>query len=246
MAAKPKQEPSFLGDIEKEVSAEASPLLQFLVRHARLIVLVIVFLAVIIAGYGIYKWRAGASMKEARNELGMISITRDPALRYQKLDAFLGAAPAQLRTPILLDQAKAALEMGDRAKAEQAWAALQAENKPETAVLAGRGRAQLLLEDGKKAEALAVLEGLLPQAGEQGRIVLNTQIVLVAESMGDYQRALKACDDVLSIPQMGGSPVLWQQKAADLRRKIAETEKNKAAEKPAGQSGQAAPQTAGQ
>lgn len=188
-----------LGDIQAEVSPEAAPLWNFVLTHARTLALAVAALIVVIIGVAAWQWYAESSAESARQDLGRIAATADPAARIQALEAFAADAPAAVYLAAQMELAAAAVEAQDWDKAAAAYAAVAERDKDTPlAFTASLNRADVLLRQGKAADALAQLERLLPQAPADLKAALNEQIGEAAEAAGQPRKAVEAYKAALS------------------------------------------------
>lgn len=229
MAAKPvkvKKNPKdqgIIGSIESEVSTEASPMLMFIVNNAKAIVGLVVVLGVLIAGFGVYGWKEEGALKEAREELARVSSLGTPEERVAGLEKYLETASEKVRPAVYLSLIEAASETANHEKLVSYWEALAETGGPEIRVTAAMGRSRALVEQGKAVEALGVLEAQLGETTSgRGLILLNAEVVAVAEELGNLQRAADACAAIVSNSQSQQEQALWRQRGADFRLKIAE------------------------
>ena len=170
-----------LGDVKAEVSPEAAPLWEFVLTHAR---------AIAVAAWQWYRESAAAS---ARDDLGRIAASLDPAARLKALEDFAADAPSSVYLAAQLELARAAVESENWDKAAAAYAAV-AERDPDSplAFSARFNRADVLLRQGKAAEAATELETLLSQAPDNLKPFLNEQIGEAAEAAGRKDKAIAA------------------------------------------------------
>lgn len=226
MAAKPvkvkKNDPSLLGTLEKEVAPEASPLLLFMIRNARIIIGIIVLFVVIIAGYGAYTWREDKALTGAQRELVRLTALKPVENRVGELEKFLDHAPEKVRPAVLFALIDAALQTQNHDKVAGYWEALEKTGNKDLLILAGLGKARAEAERGDNQQALAILNGLLTKtSSDYGLVLLNTQIVSVAEDLGDLQRATDACAAIVASSQNQNEQAVWRQKGAALRLQLA-------------------------
>lgn len=224
MAAHPEQTPSVLSTLQSEVAAEASPMLRFLVRHARVIVIGILLFIAAIIGYWIHSWQAGKQSAADARELGAILAVSDAGQRLSKLEAYLAGSSRPLEATAWFAVMEGARQLQDYPRVHDAWKAIGSLD-PSLKVPAGMGMASALAAQNKYKEALAALDGVSSGLNQTDAFMVNTQIVIYAEVAGDYDRALAACDTLLKMPEAMPDASLWTQKKADLERKKAEAAK---------------------
>lgn len=182
-----------LGDLRSEVSAEAAPLWQFVLDHAHTIATAVVSLVVLIVGVGIWQWYVENGEEKASMELGRISAMQNPQTRLAALEAFIGEAPQSLQSAVQLELAAAAVQAEDLNKAVAAYATVATqEGSSPLGVVARLNEVDVLLRQGKAAEALSRLEALLPTAQKELQGVLQSQLGEVAELAGQKDKAIAA------------------------------------------------------
>ncbi len=224
MAIDPKDS-SLLQKMSAEVAPEVSPLLRGLLHNARLIGIVLTLCVLGAAAYGGWRWHSAKTLTEAQTELGRILVIAAPADRAAALKDFRTKAPEDLQTALNLALAQISLENKDYETAVTAWDAVAKDPKGSLYATAQIGTADALSQMGKDAEALAVLEGLKNSADKNIKPLIDSQIVDLAEKVGDYAKALAACDALLGSVTNPMEADFWRQKAASIRLRQAETKK---------------------
>lgn len=218
--AQPEHPAGLLDSLQSEVAGEASPLLEFLLHHAGLIIAGVVLFIIVIAGFGAYNHFSGKAEKEAQNELGSIVVIPDHQKRLVALEAYMPKATAGTRATALFTLAETALAVENYDKAVEAWTAVAKLDKA-LRIPAGYGLARALTAQGKNKEAMAVYEDLLNGITKHDILPVNTEIAWLAESTGDYKRALAAVESILSSPVVSAQDLkIWTIKAAELRTQI--------------------------
>ncbi|MDR2076114.1 MAG: DUF4381 domain-containing protein [Desulfovibrio sp.] len=220
MAAKQRQTPSLIGSIEGEVAAEASPMLQFLLAHARLIALGVMLFLLAIGGYWFYDARQTRIRDELRLEFGRLLSSRHGQERIAALEDYLKTAPAALHGAAWFALAETAREVRDPAREYAAWEQI-ARLDPTMRVTAVLAMAEALAAQEKKREALDLLEALVPGLPEYDLAAVNERIVLLAEALGNFDRAILACEAIVARESLAGNADFWLQKIAALRKKAA-------------------------
>ena len=182
-----------LGDVKAEVSPEAAPLWEFVLTHARAIALAVLGVIVLIIAVAAWQWYRESAAASARDDLGRIAASLDPAARLKALEDFAADAPSSVYLAAQLELARAAVESENWDKAAAAYAAV-AERDPDSplAFSARFNRADVLLRQGKAAEAATELETLLSQAPDNLKPFLNEQIGEAAEAAGRKDKAIAA------------------------------------------------------
>lgn len=216
----PADSPNLFGSLQTEVAVEAAPVLQFIVDNIRVIAAVLAALVLATIGTGGYRWYAAKTLQEAQGELGMIIVTKAGKERLDALDAFVTRAPASMRNAALLEVARVAMEQKDTARATAAFARLAAEDTGATGMMATLARADVLVSEGKSAEALPDLDRLENTVPEPVRNVVRSAIVRAAEGAGNIERALAACDAIVA-SGAGAEVDFYRGKAAALKARLA-------------------------
>lgn len=199
-------DPSLLGEIQSEAAVEAAPLLTFIVSNMRVIVGAILLLLVATVGYGVWQWQDAKNVREAQIELGRILVRDSGEARVKALQAFLATAPPHMRGAVLLELASSAVAAENFNTAVDAYKEL-ANSQTGTALgmVAALNESSLLQRQNQPAEALLVLEKLLPSLPENLRPAVREQIGSTAEQAGDIEKALKYYEEIL-LPIPGEAP----------------------------------------
>lgn len=206
--------------IQSEVATEASPFLAFLFRNAKQIVLFFVLFLFAIAGYWIYSGQQAKSRLASINELGKIIINTNDEERFSLLEKYIDTAPESVQNEALFSLATTAQQIGNYDVAYATWETL-GKKFPEINVQATFGKVKSLMAQEKKQEALALLNGLVPslKAGTAEVVSVNSIILSIAEVLKDYDRAIIACEALVSSPNTSEGSMFWQQKLFELKQK---------------------------
>jgi hypothetical protein len=190
--------PGILGELQAEVSVEAAPLLQFIARHAATIMVLLGLAAAAVVGVGAWQWYASKRDEEAQTNLARLLLQQKGAARVSALESFAATAPDSVRLAALMELGLAALAEKDAAKASAAFARIAALDKDKPlGAFAALSEAQTLMQAGKAAEALAVLEPLENTVPEYLRAQVRSLIALNARQAGKTDRAIKAYEVLL-------------------------------------------------
>lgn len=222
MAEQQPKNTTLLDQMSSEVTPATSPLLNFLVNNARMIVIVLAICLAITGGYGIYAWQAGRNVAEAQNSLAAVLVIRDDAARLAKLKEFSATAPEVMQKGLTLSIAHAAMQAKDYAAAFTAWDALAKDPKDDLYITAIIGKAESLSLQDKAADALALLDGMSISPDNDAYGIVNSLIVSVAEQAGNMDRAIKACENLIAgmATRSPEEAEYWRQKADALRLRV--------------------------
>jgi hypothetical protein len=191
--------PGILGELQSEVSVEAAPLLQFIARHAAAIMVLLGLSVAVVVGVGAWQWYASKRDEEARADFARLLLQQQGAARVSALESFAATAPDSVRLAALMELGLAALAEKDAAKAAAAFARVAALDKGQAlGVAAVLSEAQTLMQAGKAAESLEILEALENTVPEYMRIQVRGLIALNARQAGKTDRAVKAYEDLLA------------------------------------------------
>lgn len=225
MAQNNNQKSSLLDSLQSEVSHEASPLLQFITKHARTIVIIFVLFIVAIIANWIYSRYARSATMERRMDVGKILVMTDHNARMAALDKYLETSPKEMRTQILFAVMESAIATENFEKASTIWLELGKEKKG-LDFLSKMGAAQAFAAQEKYSEAIGIYEGLVEKAKDQQKEIINREILSLSELSGNLVRAVQACEALLADPMTTDSDrSAWSQKLAALRLKIQAGEK---------------------
>lgn len=219
MTAKQSESMALLDKMSSEVAPEISPLLRLLIENSRRIGLAVAVFVLAAAGYGVYTWHAGKQKLEAQNELGAILVVTDGAVRLERLQAFLPAAPAAVKEAVFLAIAGTAAEIGNYTAAADAWGQIALVPKSSLYVTAMVGKAENLSRAGKDAEALAALASMTIPTDSAATGLVNALVADLAEKTGDFAKAADACEKLVADAAINNPEEadFWRQKAAALR-----------------------------
>lgn len=220
MAVKPVQNPSVMSTLQDEVAPEASPILQFLIDHARLIALAVVVFIVAIFGYWLYARNEAARIAEEQIHFGKVIQGKAGAERVTALDAFIQTAPESLKPAAWFALAEAALEAENHEKVYEAWKNI-AGIDPAIRVTATVAMADALVKMGKTPDALTLLDDANKGLTPDDALIVNGRIAALAENIHDYPRAIAACEAITANPTVDTDHAFWAQKTVYLRQKAA-------------------------
>ena len=195
----PQQAAGMMGELQSEVSAEAAPLLQFISRHAGIIVGVILLLIVAIVALGVYQWRSEGATREASLALGKALTSTTGEAKVQALEAMRKDVPESMREGLLLEIAMAALDAEQLDKAAATFGEVAKYDTGPMGFAAAMNQSDILLRAGKADEALKVLENLERTVPNAMRAALLQAIAAAAEEAGNAGSAIKAYEGLLGL-----------------------------------------------
>nr|WP_296984639.1 tetratricopeptide repeat protein [uncultured Desulfovibrio sp.] len=149
-----------LRDLQAEVSHENAPLLQFMLRHAGLIAGVLVVFLLVLVGTGIYNWHGDSRAEEARDALARATLQHSGTDQVKALAQLAESVPSSTRFAAYMALAQSALANGDYDTAAQAYGKAAKSTDGAFSLSAALGEAGILLQAGKSAQALTLLQGL--------------------------------------------------------------------------------------
>ena len=186
---------ALLSELQSEVSTEAAPLLDFILKHAGKIAAVVALFALVLAGTAGYNWYASRAADQARLELARLVIATQGQDKVKALESFAADAPRAVSAAALLALGDAALEVKDYDKAAAAFGRLaEADKDGALGLLAAYNQGEVLNRAGKYVEALAVFEKLENQIPEAARNTVRGVLAQTAVQAGRSERARTAFD----------------------------------------------------
>lgn len=209
---------NLIDSIQAEVSKEASPMLEFLVKHSVKLIALIVALVLAIILSGVISYKNKSSLEEKREALGKILLMPESEKRLNALQSYADNASDEFKTTALLALATSKTNAKDYAGAANTWAEAAKSSNKMSEMVALIGQAEALSNAGKHDESLAMLESLLPRVEQDSASLINSMIVDEAQILGRFDRAIKACDDIIASPSLLVNPAPWKQRAAFLRQ----------------------------
>lgn len=218
-ASSGQADPTLLGDLKAEVSAESAPLLQFIVTNSKAIAAVVLLLLIALAGTGIWRWHASSRAEDALDTLAKTMLTTSGTDRVAALEALAESSPAEFRYSALTALARSAVEAGELDRAAAAYGkAAQLEKGRPMGLAAELAQAGVLLRAGKGEEALTLLQSLESDLPEESRLEMLPLVADAAELAGKKDVAAAAYDSLgKAYPGEDGS--FYRARAAELGRK---------------------------
>ncbi len=215
------QDPKFLESLRADVGSEATPLFQWFLDHARAIAGVVVAVVVIIAALGIWKWHSAKQREQAHFDLGLAIVTQKGEERLKTLEALSKSAPDSMAGAIFLESALTAQEMEKDAQAAGLWDNAAQRMTGPLSSIARLAAAGALLDAGKEADAVAMLERLSTTVEKPLIPLVRLQFAAAAERAGDFERAATAYELLAKETfESGADANFYRAQAERMRAKI--------------------------
>jgi predicted negative regulator of RcsB-dependent stress response len=218
-----QKNPTLLDSLQTEVAKEASPFLEFLIRNSRKIAVAAVLVVAVAVGISGWRLHGKNQLAEAREELGLILAKQSVnSSGLEELKTFAGRVEIEeVRTAAFLALASAANGAGDNALAASAWEEVSRLVQAGSPMYytAQMGLAGTLDNQGRTAEALALLETSLDSAPAELTVAMNVAIADLAEKSGLRDKAVKAYEAMLDSAYADNDKKYLQQKIAYLQAK---------------------------
>lgn len=193
----PQESQVILNELQSEVSVEAAPLLQFILKHAGLIMTALGLFALLLAGGATYRWYTARAATQAQSQLASLTMLPAGQEKFAALENFVSTAPEKVRLAALLELANAALSIQQYDKAADAYAKLYASDATQPlGEIAAINEAQTLMRVGKFDAALVVLEKMQNAVSEENRILVMTILAESAQAAGQTARAITAYEQL--------------------------------------------------
>ncbi len=188
--AEPTNQHDPFSQLEKEVSSDLHPALQFITDHIKHIVIVLGAILLAVGAYAGYSTWQSSQVKKAENELGAILVAPDSETKIEKLRAYLQDAPERLQASARLALAETLMSEQEFEQAAEQWAALKQE-KSDIRFVAWLGQTKCLLLAGQPELALKELSQLKSKAPEAYSMIIARQTGQAAEAAGQYAEAIR-------------------------------------------------------
>ncbi|MBQ4132708.1 MAG: hypothetical protein IJD04_03110 [Desulfovibrionaceae bacterium] len=187
-----KADKRLLQALKDDIAPEATPALQFVTEHARVISAIVVGI-VLIAVIGIgYKWYHKSTLEDGRMEIAAALQAGDADKVIAALEKAAPALPEELQLSAYSEIVMLAEELKNHDKAAEYWRKIyegSAESGYKT--VAGLGLAKNLVALQKQEEAEKLLDALAASAGESLLPQVQMERAVLAEQMGNYQKSLE-------------------------------------------------------
>lgn len=209
-----KKETTLLDSIQSEVSQEASPMLEFLVNHASKIFAALIAFIILLLVFGGWNYFSGSKKRDNEEALGKILVMPENAAKITALEEFIAGNSGQIKTAATLALAQSSGSQQLPEKSATSWAELAKEVDAPTRLIAIIAQANSLSSQGKHPEALAALEAALSSAPLEAKPTINSLIAGEAESLGEWDKAIAACDALVAAMDVPEAKRVWEQRRA--------------------------------
>lgn len=173
-----------LQELQSEVTNEAAPLLQFLIKHAVTIMLLLGLFALSLGGVALYNWHAAKVLKQGQDSLAEVLLTKEGQDRLVALEKILAEVPSSMQLSVLMELGDTEMSLNHYDKAAQVYERVVAECKDESfATMAAVNRIEALYASGNNEKALSLINEIVEQknAGQNPSLLnLQAEIALAA------------------------------------------------------------------
>ncbi len=198
----PNEQKALLAELEQELKAEtvqeAAPLLEFVLKHIKTLIALIIVAIIAISIWGFWQWKNENTQQALTKEFQKIVYIQNPEQKIKALEEFSKDAPQNLQIAINLEEANMAMLSHNYALAvtnlEEAIAL--DDNSPLSLAL-NLALADVLLKDNKAQEALKIMEEYLTVVPENLYTAALEEVAVIAETLGDNEKAITTYKELL-------------------------------------------------
>ncbi len=194
-------------NLQQEVNAEASPLFDFLVKYAKVILGAVAAILLVVAGYTAFQGWTNYSQNKASGKLAQV-LTLSGEAKIEALSKFAAEAPDHVKGGALFELAGALMDTENFEAAAEAWGELELLSDDEMSLLASMGLARCLLLADKAGEAMAKAQEVVNTAPEALLPPANRLLAACAEANGDKDVAIVALKALLESGRAVDGPLL--------------------------------------
>ncbi|OEU70484.1 MAG: hypothetical protein BA863_00875 [Desulfovibrio sp. S3730MH75] len=206
-----------LDQVQEAAPESIHPLLDFLIKNGKMIVIGIVAILVIAAGASGYQYTQEQKKLKAQSELGAILIKYSGTKKAEELATFLATAPAEMKPAVELALAKAWMDDSKFMKAEAVWAEI-AKGNDAMAPVASIGQAKCLILADKPEEAVKILTALKNTSGDTFGSTIDRLLAQAADKSGNTQLAIQAYQGLLT--NNPAQRLYFESKIKELKAKL--------------------------
>ncbi len=215
-----------LNEIQSEVSSEAAPLLDFLMRHGISIMAGLALFVAVLLGYGAYTWYDTSKTEEAQLELSRIVLANVGEKRIEALETFSKTAPESINMSTLLALAETAASMQNYSLAATYFGKIvNADPDGPIGTMAALNQGQALILAKKYGDAAPVLEGLLSRVVDNQRNVVRNALAEALLLMGDTAKA-KQLFEAMANESQGAEADFYRYRAKTVDQYAQKTNKD--------------------
>lgn len=222
---KPHEQQALLKEIEQELKAEtskeAAPLLEFVLKHIRVIILGIIVFIILAVAFGVWQWKVDTAFKEANSTFVTITDMQDPAQKIEALKSLAKTAPKDLKLPILLEEASAAAQVKQFDLAITSLReAIELTKDTAFALSLHFALADVYVTANKPEEALKLMDELAKTAPEALKNSLLEERALLSESIGNKEKAISCYQELIaaSTPETASTNAFYQSRIDELSK----------------------------
>ncbi len=181
----------FLERIMSEADDSAHPFLQKIQDNIKIIFLVVGLVLFIAAAYSLNSFWQERKINQANSQMQAIMAQDNPKARVAELETFLDNAPNRLKGAILMEMARASMDMGEYERAADSFGKLSSFDRDMRPVaLLGKAKAYELMEE--HGQALRTLQEESAAIPDEFKVQYLNLLSFNAERAGDYASALDA------------------------------------------------------
>lgn len=195
-----KADKRLLQALKEDVAPEATPALQFLMDHAKIIssiVVGLVLIAIIVIGY---QWNVKRNLEKAQIDISTALVSgQNEADIISNLEALIPELPDELQIAAYNEIVFRCELLKDYPKASEYWEKIYDQSSDSGfKVVAGLGWAKNLIVQNKLEDARSVLDNVAKQADVALLPQVEMEQAILAEKMGEPEKSLELYQSLLS------------------------------------------------
>jgi len=192
--------------VEEEINEDIHPLLQKIQDNIKLIGAVLGCVVLVAAGITGYRYYKRTSLESARQTMSRIVAQNQGQAAVDALAEFLPQAPTEIKQAVRLEMARLSMSQEAFDAAASSWRqAAENASDPNIRLVAKLGQAKAYRLMGRPEQCLELLEPLVSSAPKEYTRTLHYEIAVAAEDAGQWQRALKAYEQLQAQAELTGS-----------------------------------------
>ncbi len=193
-------------ELKAETSAEAAPLLEFVLKNISKIIFFIVVAIVAIAGWGIYQWRTESTFAEQQVKFQQILDIQDANERLGELGEFAQTAPEDFKIYLLIEEAGAATELQKYPVAiEKLKEAIHLDANSSLTISLNLALVDVYLMNNEAAKGLQLMEDYIKVAPKQIYSTILEEIAVLAEISGNTEKAIASYKELVEKTDIGSA-----------------------------------------